>query len=109
MIGKHLRELRTPFVKDLAVHIHQQGHRTMPRGDQIQSGLGALGVVSGDALETPRGLGTREVADGAQLLDQVGFTRSSRAGDRRRKSRLTISSVRLTVDATAQAARERAE
>jgi hypothetical protein len=107
--GKYPLELRTPFVKDLTVHIHQQGHGAMARGDQVQPGRDALGVVLGDALRITRLLGTCEIADGAQLLDQLGLARRSGGRARRWGSRLTIPSVPITVDATTKPARKRAE
>ncbi len=109
VIGKHLHKLRTPFVKDLTVHIHQQRHRAMARGDRAQPGRDALGVVLGGALEITRLLGTCEIADGAQLPDQVGLAQRARGGAGRRGSRLGIASVRLTADAATEPARKRAE
>jgi hypothetical protein len=81
----------------------------MARDEQVQPGRDALGIVLGDALDITRLLGTREIADGAQLLDQVSLARKSRAGARRRGSRLAIPSVRLAVDAATEPAHERAE
>jgi hypothetical protein len=69
----------------------------------------ALGVVLGDALRITRLLGTCEIADGAQLLDQLGLARRSGGRARRWGSRLTIPSVPITVDATTKPARKRAE
>jgi hypothetical protein len=69
MVGKYLRELRTPFVNDLAVQIHEQGHGAVARCDQIQPGRDALGIVLDDAVKIMRCLGACEIADGAQLLD----------------------------------------
>jgi hypothetical protein len=109
VIGKYLRELRTPFVKDLTVPVHQEGDRAMARGDQVQPGRDALGVVLGDDREIMRLLGSCEIADGAQLFDPIGFTRRSRAGARWGKSRPAIPSVRFIVDATTEPARKPTE
>ena len=109
MIGRYLCELSSSLVKDLAVHVHQQGYGAMARGDQVEPRRDALGIVLGDTLEFMRWLGPCEIADGAQLLDQVGLARRSGAGTRRWESPLAISSVRLTVGATTEPARKPAE
>jgi hypothetical protein len=109
VIRKYLREFCTPFVEDLAVHVHQQGHWGMARGNQVQPGCDALRVVLDNPLEIMRWLGPCEITDGAELFDQVGFARRSGAGVRRWESRFATSSVGFTVDATTDPAEKPAE
>jgi hypothetical protein len=54
-------------------------------------------------------LGSCEIADGAELLDQVGFAWRRSAGVRRWESGLAASGVGLSVDATTDPAEKPAE
>ena len=65
VLGEDLRELGAPLVQHLAPHVHQERHRAVARGEEVQSRLDSFRVVEDDAGWPTRRLGPGQIADGA--------------------------------------------
>ena len=60
-------------MNDLALHVHQRRARSVGRSEEVQPRLHALGPVDGDPRVRTGWLGSRDIADRAQGLDQIRF------------------------------------
>jgi len=80
VLGGDLRELGAPLVQYLAPHVHQERHRAVARGEEVQPRFAAFGVVENGAGRRTRRLGAGQIADGAELLDQLRLLRGRGAG-----------------------------
>ena len=106
---RELRELRPPLVHDLAVHVHQQGNGRVARGEEVQPRCDSLRVVMGNARRRTRLLGSSQVSDGTQLLDQICLDRLGRCSFTRCRGGGYRRIFRLVAGATRERAHDRAK
>ena len=80
MIGKNLGKVRSPLVKHFTFHSHQNGDRAMARRQEVEAGRRFFRVVEYDSPRTTRFVAGRQVANGAQLFNELSFNLKISAG-----------------------------